>query len=105
MKHDLAAVVYGAAARGAAPLWLADMDLPCCPSIRAAVRERAALPTFGYTYQPQEIWARVQASASGPWLCEGHARRKALLWDVMRKAAKAREAASLANVVEDSGTS
>ena len=41
------------------PLWVADMDFPVCPSIRAAIAARASHPTFGYTYQPEEAWCVV----------------------------------------------
>jgi len=44
------------------------MDLPCSPEIVAALRRRTEHPTFGYTYQPGEIWRLVQR-----WLLEEHA--------------------------------
>ena len=48
--------IFSDAAPDALALWVADMDLPCCPRICAALRERCDHPTFGYTYQPQELW-------------------------------------------------
>ena len=61
----------GGAQRPALPLWVADMDLPICPHIQAAISERAAHPIFGYTIQPAAMWAATSA-----WLRERHS------WDV-----------------------
>ena len=71
VKHGLAPVIHGEAAAGALKLWVADMDFPCCPAIRGALEARARHPTYGYTYQPRELWEAVAA-----WLRERHA------WDV-----------------------
>ena len=42
-------------------------DFPCSSQIRDAIRERAEHATFGYTYQPGEIWTGVAA-----WLEQHH---------------------------------
>ena len=65
VKHDLSAVVHGegAASEGVLQMWVADMELPCCPRIQRAIVERAAHPSFGYTIQPTQIWTLV-----GEWL-------------------------------------
>lgn len=65
VKHGLAPCIFAEAGPGTLPLWVADMDLPCCPRICAAMRERCDHPTFGYTYQPEELWRAV-----GRWLVE-----------------------------------
>jgi cystathionine beta-lyase len=65
VKHDLAAILYGEAAACALPMWVADMELPCCAHIQRAIAERARHPTFGYTVQPREIWESV-----GRWMVE-----------------------------------
>ena len=71
VKTDLTTLVFGAHAADALPLWVADMDLPICPHIQAAIFERAAHPIFGYTIQPAAMWAATSA-----WLRERHG------WDV-----------------------
>ena len=71
VKTDLTKLVFGAHAADALPLWVADMDLPICPHIQAAIFERAAHPIFGYTVQPAAMWAATSA-----WLRERHG------WDV-----------------------
>jgi len=68
VKHDLAAAMHGEAAKDALKLWLADMDLPCCDAIRSAIEARARRDTFGYTFQPPEMWQAVVR-----WLSEEHA--------------------------------
>lgn len=65
VKHGLAPVIFGDGAAGALPLWVADMELPCCPQIQRALCERAAQPHFGYTFQPSQMWLQV-----GRWLME-----------------------------------
>lgn len=59
VKHGLKEVIYGAKAKDAVPLSVADMDLPCAPEITEALRRRLANPTLGYTYQPSEMWEAV----------------------------------------------
>lgn len=59
VKHGMAAALHGEAAEGALKLWLADMDLPGCDAIRAALERRARHPTYGYTYQPPQMWDAV----------------------------------------------
>lgn len=71
VKHGLASALHGEAAEGALKLWLADMDLPGCDAIRAALERRASHPTYGYTYQPPQLW-----NAVARWLREQHD------WDV-----------------------
>lgn len=39
---------------GGIPLWVADMDFPCAPTIEAAVRARAGHPCFGYNNEEAE---------------------------------------------------
>jgi bifunctional pyridoxal-dependent enzyme with beta-cystathionase and maltose regulon repressor activities len=63
VKHELPTALFGEAADGALQMWVADMELPCCPRIQRALMERAAHPTFGYTIQPHEAWAEA-----GRWL-------------------------------------
>ncbi len=41
---------------GELPLWVADMDFPAAPEIRAAIEERAAHGVFGYNILPDR-WA------------------------------------------------
>ena len=41
---------------GELPMWVADMDFPAAPEIRAAIEERAAHGVFGYNIIPDE-WA------------------------------------------------
>ena len=67
VKTDLTTLVFGAHAADALPLWVADMDLPICPHIQAAISERAAHPIFGYTIQPAAMWA-----AASNWLRTRH---------------------------------
>mmetsp|Transcript_150205 Transcript_150205/g.482709 ORF Transcript_150205/g.482709 Transcript_150205/m.482709 type:complete len:369 (+) Transcript_150205:249-1355(+) len=43
------------------------MDLPCAPEISQALKRRIEHSTFGYTFQPSEMWAAVQT-----WLLEEH---------------------------------
>ena len=38
----------------AIPMWVADMDFPAAPAIRAAVADRAAHPFYGYTTEPPD---------------------------------------------------
>ena len=40
-------------------MWVADMCLPVCGKIQAALAQRCAHPTFGYTMQPDEMWEAV----------------------------------------------
>lgn len=35
---------------GMIPLWVADMDFACCPEVTEALKERAAHPSYGYTF-------------------------------------------------------
>lgn len=42
-------------AEGELPMWVADMDFPAAPEIRAAIEERAAHGVFGYSVLP-EAW-------------------------------------------------
>ncbi|CAE8636061.1 unnamed protein product [Polarella glacialis] len=58
VKHGLH---FASSSHDVIPMWVADMDLPCCPEIQKALAERAAHPTFGYTYQPGEIWDSVSS--------------------------------------------
>mmetsp|Transcript_31733 Transcript_31733/g.80158 ORF Transcript_31733/g.80158 Transcript_31733/m.80158 type:complete len:446 (-) Transcript_31733:35-1372(-) len=67
VKHGLRAIIFGERASTAIPLWIADMDLPCALEITEALQRRMTHPTFGYTYQPSEMWAAVQQ-----WLLEEH---------------------------------
>jgi cystathionine beta-lyase len=50
---------------GVLPMWVADMELGTAPAVREALQLRAAHPTFGYTIQPEEMWAAVAR-----WLAE-----------------------------------
>ncbi len=45
-------------APGELPMWVADMDFPAAPEIRAALEERAAHGVFGYNILP-EAWAQA----------------------------------------------
>lgn len=42
-------------AEGELPMWVADMDFPAAPEIRAAIEERAAHGVFGYSVIP-DAW-------------------------------------------------
>lgn len=77
VKHGLAGAIFGpaAAAPGTIPMWVADMDLPCAPAIVRALRRRCEHPTFGYTFQPSDMWVVVQR-----WLLHEHG------WDVPAEA-------------------
>ena len=55
------------------PLWVADMDLPCCEQVVRALERRASRPSYGYTFQPEELWRRVAG-----WLEQEHC------WSVSR---------------------
>ncbi len=46
---------------GELPLWVADMDFPAAPEIRAAIEARAAHGVFGYNVVPEE-WAESYVS-------------------------------------------
>jgi len=63
--HTVKYGLHGSSVADAIPLWVADIDLPCCPKIQKALSLRVVHPTFGYTFQPKEIWYRVAA-----WLRE-----------------------------------
>ena len=67
VKHERAAAVFGPHPAHALPLWLADMEIPCCEHITRALTRRASVPSFGYTLQPTEMWAAVSA-----WLYAEH---------------------------------
>lgn len=55
VKHELTSNPHGL------QMWVADMELPCCPSIVRAINERAAHPNYGYTVQPAAIWDAVSS--------------------------------------------
>lgn len=61
VKHILSAKPEA----GALQLWVADMELPICERIQAAIVKRAQHPTFGYTIQPTRIWEHA-----GAWLAQ-----------------------------------
>jgi cystathionine beta-lyase len=65
VKHELAVALHGKKAAGALQLWVADMELPCCEFVRCAIARRAQHATFGYTFQPSEMWERAAR-----WLVE-----------------------------------
>ncbi len=52
---------------GELPLWVADMDFPAAPEIRAAIEARAAHGVFGYNVVPDE-WAESYVN----WWRERH---------------------------------
>ncbi|MGI6690253.1 MAG: MalY/PatB family protein [Christensenellales bacterium] len=39
---------------GVIPMWVADMDFACAPAIQEAIQQRAAHPSYGYTYESDE---------------------------------------------------
>ena len=50
VKVDAMPLMFGAGARDAVPLWVADMDFATCPAVVERLRERLADPApFGYT--------------------------------------------------------
>jgi len=57
VKHELSPCP------GGLQMWVADMELACCPSIVRAIAERALHPNYGYTIQPGIAWDSV-----GAWL-------------------------------------
>ncbi|KAL3903651.1 MAG: hypothetical protein SGPRY_011589, partial [Prymnesium sp.] len=61
VKQGLAPLLFGKHAEGALPMWVADMDLPCCEEVRCALARRCEHPTFGYTFIPAEAWRRAAA--------------------------------------------
>lgn len=63
VKHNLADLCLGSDTSGALKLWLADMELPCCPPVQKALIARAMHPDFGYTLKPNGLWRVV-----GDWL-------------------------------------
>lgn len=67
VKHGLKSIIFGEDARDAIPLWVADMDLPCAVEIVDALKRRMEHPTFGYTFQPSEMWLAAQT-----WISERH---------------------------------
>ena len=62
MKYDFDTPVYRRntnslkwdVAENELPMWVADMDFPAAPEIRAAIEKRAAHGVFGYTVIPDE---------------------------------------------------
>lgn len=66
VKHDMASLAFGGqSTEGTLKMWVADMELLCCPPIQDAIRQRAAHPDFGYTLKPSELWPTV-----GRWLVQ-----------------------------------
>jgi len=51
----------------ASQMWIADMDFPVCKRIMAAIQQRAAHPSLGYTFQPTQLWEAVAA-----WFAQHH---------------------------------
>ena len=41
------------------PLWVADMDFKVMPEIQQAIKDRAAHPIYGYTYESDEYYASI----------------------------------------------
>lgn len=41
--------------QGVLPMWVADMDFPCPPSVLDALHERVAHGIFGYAVEPEEL--------------------------------------------------
>ena len=60
-------VKYSFCAAECLPFWVADMCLPTAPCVQKALQSRMEHPSFGYTIQPQEMWARVSQ-----WLKDRH---------------------------------
>ena len=59
VKHELSSEPSGL------QMWVADMELQCCPAIVRAISERAAHANYGYTIQPSAAWDAIAA-----WLFE-----------------------------------
>jgi hypothetical protein len=77
VKHGLVGILFGPSAEAARPMWVADMDLPCCEAIRLALVERCSHPTFGYTYLPSDpCW-----TGAARWLKERQGWRTSLVPD------------------------
>lgn len=43
----------------AIPLWVADMNFPCCPTIQEAIIERVKHPAFGYFFPRDEYFSEI----------------------------------------------
>ena len=56
VKHEGAKMFFGDGANGALKLFVADMELPCCPAIQRALINRAQHPHFGYGMVTPKLW-------------------------------------------------